>query len=328
MVLAACLIATALVGGSVDPAAGSAAAPLLPRLAVLPSRDIYVGTSTTTPKPLPDKEILYGCEPHETEAALAASPSGAASAESLRCLRFDTMVVNIGAGALELRYAGTGAVQKENATQRMYRHDGTFVDRKAGYFFFDPAHQHFHYANFAWAALWRSNVHGRRLGTAPVRTGRKDGFCLEDMGAYTNDAAAQVYEPPDACYPTAQPDGSLTQVNGISPGNYDTYDETLPNQSIVINGVADGYYLLQITVDPQHTLLLDKRSRLTTSQLIRLCGTTADIVGVTNNCAHPATGSAVAPSNADGLLAQHWRQACLTGWCPSNIALWGEPARH
>jgi hypothetical protein len=330
LVLAACALATALAGGGVDPAAGgtSASKPtLLPQLVVLPSRDIYVGTSTTTPVMLPSNEVLYGCDPHETEAAIAASPSGTLTEWPLRCLRFDTMVVNIGTGRLELRYAGTGAVQKENATQRLYRRDDSFVDRRAGYFFFDPAHQHFHYANFAWAALWRSNSHGRRLGTSPVRTGRKDGFCLEDMGPFTNDAVKQRYTYPTACYPTAQSDGSLTQVNGISPGNYDTYDETLPNQSIVVNGVADGYYLLQITIDPQHTLLLDKKSRLTTSQLIRLCGATADLVGVTDNCAHKSASSAAPPSNADGLLAQHWRQACLTGWCPGTATLGFGPPR-
>ncbi len=325
LLLTICVVATALVGSAVDPAVGGArstkAAPktLLPQLVLVPTRDLYVGTSATPPKMLANNEILYGCDPHETAAAIEASPSGAVSSWPLRCLRFDTMVVNIGSGRLELRYDGSGLVQQEKATQRVFRADGSFTDRQAGYFYFDPAHQHFHYANFAWASLWRATTRGKRIGKAPVRTGRKDGFCLEDMGPYTNDAATPRYTYPSACYPTTQPDGSITQVNGISPGNYDTYGEYLPNQSIVINGVPDGYYLLQITVDPGHTLLVDKRSRLMVTQLIRLCGTTADLVGVTNYCAHPS--SSAAASNADGLLGQRWRQACLTGWCPSTAAL-------
>jgi hypothetical protein len=323
VVLAACVVAAALAGGSVDPAAGKTTThpTLLPKLVVLPTRDVFVGTSETLPTMLPSNEILYGCEPHETQAALAASPASTLTDWPMRCLRFDTMVVNVGAGRLELRYAGNGAVQKENATQRLYRRDDTFVDRSAGYFFFDAAHQHFHYANFAWASLWQSNARGRRLGKAPLRTSRKDGFCLEDMGPYTNTADDARYKFPDACYPAKQPDGSITQVNGISPGNYDTYDETLPNQSIVINGVPDGYYLLQITVDPEHTLLVDSHSRMSTSQLIRLCGDAADIVGVTHNCGRGAPSPLSPPANPDGLLGQHWRQACFSGWCPSTPVL-------
>lgn len=329
LLLAVCVVATALVGSAVDPAAGSARShqTVLPRLVVLPTRDLYVGTSSTTPQMLPNNEILYGCEPHEVTAAIEASPSSAASAPSMRCLRFATMVVNVGSGRLELRYSGGGAVQQEKAIQRVYRADGTYADRQAGYFFFDPAHQHFHYANFAWASLWRATSRGKRIGKAAVRTGHKDGFCLEDMGPYTNDAATARYLAPQACYPTPQSDGSITQVNGISPGNYDTYDETLPNQSIVVNGVPDGYYLLQITVDPGHTLAVDPHSKLTVTELVRLCGTAADVVGVTDYCAHPLPSRSPV-SNADGLLAQRWRQECRSGWCPSTAALgYGLPGR-
>src|SRR5207302_2196299 len=145
LALTVCVVATALVGSAVDPAAGSSRAAhktVLPQLVVLPTRDLYVGTSMTEPKPLPNQEILYGCEPHEVAAALQSSPSSTAATWPMRCLRFDTMVVNLGVGRLELRYDGSGVVHQENATQRVYRADDTYVDRQAGYFFFDPAHQH------------------------------------------------------------------------------------------------------------------------------------------------------------------------------------------
>ena len=49
----------------------------------------------------------------------------------------------------------------------------------------------------------------------------------------------------------------------------------------------------------------------------------ADFVGVTDKCAHKSSAA-----DADGLLGEHWREACLTGWCPSVIALgYGRPAR-
>lgn len=257
-----------------------------------------VGTATTQPQVLSDNEVLYGCDPYEL------------SAGARRCLRFDTAVVNTGVGALELRYAGTGLVESLRAVQRINRSDGSYVDRSAGSFYFDPAHQHFHYRDFALSSLWRSDADGKRLGPRPVAQGHKDGFCLEDLDAYSAAASSAVYTYPTACYPIARPDGSIVQVNGISPGWLDVYDEALTNQSIEISGVPDGYYLLQITVDPNHTLMLDPRSRLSSWERIRLCGGQVDLVGRTHHCE-----SAAGRATTDQLLGQRWRADCAGGWC-------------
>jgi hypothetical protein len=220
--------------------------------------------------------------------------------------------MNPGAGPLELRYTGAAVASTSamRAVQRLYDSRGGYHDRQAGWFYFDPAHQHFHYRDFAVAALWRADRRGHRLGRSPIRTGRKDGFCLEEMDAYTASAGASRYSYPQACYPTMQPDGTLTQVNGLSRGYLDVYDETLTDQSIEVTGVPDGYYLLAITVDPEHTLELAKSSQLTSWQLIQLCGDKAEPVGRADSC---GTRSATAPPQ---VLAQQWRRVCWTGWCP------------
>lgn len=41
---------------------------------------------------------------------------------------------------------------------------------------------------------------------------------------------------------------------GISPGCFDEYDINLPCQWIDITGLPDGPYILQITVNPLHTI--------------------------------------------------------------------------
>jgi hypothetical protein len=302
----ACLLAgSALVvatSGSAGSTAAGKPAAKLPLLVVLPSPDLHVGLSTDAPRMLSGQEVLYGCDPYET-----------VQEQARRCLRFDTLVTNLGQGPLELRYDGKGVAGAMRARQRVFRADGSYVDRAAGSFSFDPAHGHFHYATFALASLWRSDTRSHRLGTKPVAQGHKDGFCLEDLDAYTSSAGPATYTFPAACYPMVQPDGSLTQVNGISPGWLDVYDETLTNQSIEITGVADGYYLLQITVDPLHTLLVDPRSHPTSWQLIRLCGTNADIVGRTTTCGTASPHRSTPTTDRTG---QQWREVCPSRWCP------------
>jgi hypothetical protein len=298
--IARLVAAFALLTGLVVAVPGSAARPApveLPLLVVLRTPDLSIGTADSPPT-LVGNEVLFGCDPYEQ-----------AEQQRRRCLRFDTIVANLGTGALELRYDGRQMSDRIRAVQRIYRRNGAHVDRPAGFFYWDTAHGHFHYADFAVASLWRATRDGRRLGSRPVRQGRKDGFCLEDLGAYSARAAPQQYEFPEACYPTVQPDGSLTQVNGISAGWLDAYDETLTNQSIEVTGMHDGYYLLQIAVDPHRTLRVDPRSRRSSWQLIRLCGDQADLVGRTRHCSDRSTA---------GLRSGHlaWRALCLDGPCP------------
>jgi hypothetical protein len=268
------VVAAALLAAVPPPASATARHDLLPNLVALPSVSLFVG-GPGSGYVSNDDEVVYGCHPSEV-ANDTPTPQ--------RCLRFQTMVANLGAGAFELHYRADEAATTRRVVQRVYANDGTYHDVPAGTYVVDPTHAHFHYEDFAVAALWRSDARGRRLGTAPLRTGRKAGFCLQDVYPYRT-GGAKTYTGPTACYP-ARTDGggALSQVNGVSPGWVDVYDMAVPHQYIEISGVADGYYLLQISVDPMHRLRQTTRRDDTVWQRVRLCGDKAEIVGRASAC--------------------------------------------
>ena len=200
-----------------------------------------------------------------------------------RCLRFETRAANAGSGPVELHNRADELAAARSVTQRIRYSDGSSRDADVGTYVFHAAHAHFHYSDFAVASLWRSDARGRRLDKAPVRRGHKAGFCLQDVYAY-REAGPASYEAPAACYPVTVEDDGVTQVSGISPGWVDVYDLTVPHQYVEITGIPDGYYLLQIALDPEKRL----RERTTKDnavwQHIRLCGAKADLVGRTATC--------------------------------------------
>ena len=206
-----------------------------------------------------------------------------------RCLRFDQAIANHGDGPFELRYRLDGLLTDPNLNQRIYRSDGSFWERKADTYEFHPTHAHFHYKNFAQAKLWRADADGRRIGRAPVRTGRKNGFCMEDVENYAfgeKGDAARTYTPPECVTPSyinlAGREASM--VNGISVGWADVYNWFLADQFIEISGLDDGYYVLESVADPADTVVEIDDSNNTASSLIRLCGDTAEVVGSEHNC--------------------------------------------
>lgn len=307
--LAAGLLCASLAGGLLlaTPSPGYAAskprpAPvtlLLPRLVVLASPDLYLGTPTSPPQlvgTFPYQEVLYGCTPYE------AVVEGAQI-----CLRYDGIVANVGAGPLQLSWQAT-EVPYGRATQWIKRSDGSWAQRSAGSVYFDPAYGWYHYTDSAVAYLWRArqvryfgpgrSVHYRwqRYGSRPAAAGQKDGYCFDDTAEVSpSSAAPRTYTFPDACYPTPHcatatvpPACAASQVSGISVGWADEYDLTLTNQYVNISSptVSDGYYFLQITVDPLHTFLVAANSQESSWQLVEICDhkTKADLVGLTHNC--------------------------------------------
>jgi hypothetical protein len=255
--------------------AGAKPRELLPNLVALPSGSLYVGGPSTYYLDARNGGAVWGC--HASEVAND-TPTPA------RCLRFATSVANLGTGPLEVRYRADEIATTRGVVQRVYRADGTYQDSGAGTYVADPAHAHFHYTDFAVAALWRSDARGRRLGATALRTGRKAGFCLQDVYQY-RDGVDRTYTGTESCYPTAvAADGSVAQVNGVSAGWVDVYELALPHQYVEISGVPDGYYLLQISVDPARHLRETSTRDNVVWQRIRLCGETVDIVGRTAFC--------------------------------------------
>lgn len=213
-------------------------------------------------------------------------PEEMAEQGARRCLRFDQTIANVGDGPFEVRYRldGVASDSTRALVQRVYSSDGSVRDRFADTYVFHPAHAHFHYVNFARSHLWKATPDGKRVGSRPIRSSRKNGFCMVDVEQLhfgKRGDAPRTYIPPGCLAPTAvDPEsGEVAAISGISKGWADVYTWYLADQYIEVSGVPDGYYILQNVADQADTVKeLDERNN-SASALIKLCGDRAEIVG-------------------------------------------------
>lgn len=241
---------------------------------------------------LPPRHATFsmGAYLHPTPVAVPTScyPEEVVEDQARRCLRFDQILGNTGAGPFELRYDITGVATDQRLLQRIFRSDGSAFERPAGTYEFHKTHAHFHYRNFAVSELWASDERGRRLGDAPVRVGQKNGFCVTDIeniwfGRH-GDAARAYYFP--QCGAPAELDPSSPMLRqGMSVGWADVYNWFLADQYIEVTDVPDGYYVLTTIADADGLVLETNENNNEVSALIRICGDEADIVGDTSTCA-------------------------------------------
>lgn len=192
-----------------------------------------------------------------------------------RCLRFDTIVGNVGAGAFELAY-GLRKGEGVSAVQRIFRSDGSYGDRFAVRSEYHPTHAHFHVQDFYVARLWKAGPNGERVGDAPVARGDKNGFCPEDsepVGDRPDDESRHY-----SCFTSDEPDQRGFQVVGISPGWQDVYGAALPDQFVEISGVPDGQYVLEIELDPHDVFVESDDANNEVCLLVALAGFDAQIV--------------------------------------------------
>lgn len=252
---------------------------LLPDLVSLPPRNLHFETSAYLFH-LPVPSMPGGCYAEET------LEQGAR-----RCLRFDQIVSNVGRGPFEVRYRIDGVATEDtrDLIQRIYRSDGSFRDRFADTYTFHAAHAHFHYKNFARSHLWRATPAGERIGKKPVRSARKNGFCMIDVEQTRfgkRGDSPRTYVPPGCLAPSEfdPATGALSAITGMSAGWADVYWWYLADQFIEVTSLPDGYYLLQNVADQAGTVEEVDESNNAASTLIRLCGDQADVVGVDHNC--------------------------------------------
>lgn len=247
---------------------------LLPDLIALPARHATFSTGTylvAEPAVLPTS-----CYPEEI------IEDGAR-----RCLRFDQILGNVGAGPFELRYDTTGLSTDQHLFQRVHRSDGSWFERSAGSYEFHATHAHFHYRNFAVSKLWASDEHGRRLGNGPIREGQKNGFCVQDIeniwfGRHGD--ASRAYYFPQCLAPTESGPFGPVLRQGMSVGWADVYNWFLADQYIEVTGVPDGYYLLDTHADADGLVQETNDRNNVSTTLIRICGDAADIVGEGTSC--------------------------------------------
>ena len=207
---------------------------LLPDLVSIPTKTLRMATGEYLVNPVENPAL--SCYPEES------ADTDKNGGITTRCLRFDQIVANLGAGPLELRFNPTDDAQSPPMVQRIYRSDGSSRDRFAGTGEFHPIHAHWHFTGFGYARLLDTGAH-------VVVEGRKRGFCLIDVefamwAQHGNDART-------TSFPGCQvPDASGTIVEGIGRGWADNYNWFLADQYLDVTGVADGVYELQVIANP------------------------------------------------------------------------------
>jgi hypothetical protein len=217
------------------------------------------------------------------------------------CMRFEQTFANVGEGSAELRFRvpkDPVADPTHEVLARTYFSDSHdhHIDTPAGTWEFHEAHQHFHYDNFVQSNLWTADSRGRRVGTAPIRAGRKVSFCMEDEkldGPMWGQAGVRprFYVAPD-CLVFVPSEETLTDnflVQGLSPGWDDIYEWNLPGQYIDVDGLPDGNYVLETTADPDNKLVESDETNNCGTVLIHLANVntpqrTAEIIGKGPGC--------------------------------------------
>jgi hypothetical protein len=194
------------------------------------------------------------------------------------CLIFSTTSWNSGDGPLELRAGETDTgSSRQNVYQRVYLNDGGFYDRLAGTFMWHPAHNHFHFEDYAIYTLQPVNAPG---GSA--RTSSKTTFCVIDT---TRVNTSLPGAPSDAVYTTCGP-----AVQGMSVGWGDTYGRQLAGQLVDFTGNPSGDYKLTIEIDPKKRLIETSDEDNISCVLLRINVSNSSVTVLDNTgCDDPAT---------------------------------------
>lgn len=165
--------------------------------------------------------------------------------ERRHVLRFTNSIWNAGEGPLELRATSTTTTR---VFQRIYGEEGMFEDRLAGEFVFHPAHNHWHFEDFARYELWSKAGYdgwlqsGRGSGE-PEWQMSKVSFCVLDTTKIMDLPDSPPFSPYRTC-------GRVVQ--GISVGWADVYESMLEEQWIDLGteSLPDGEYVLRSIADP------------------------------------------------------------------------------
>jgi hypothetical protein len=166
-------------------------------------------------------------------------------ADGRKLQRFDTRVMNIGEGPIELVGEWSDAGESAFATQRIHREEGTLDEYDAGELSYSDQHGHWHLNDFALFELRPRFSEDRE--SESVASQNKITFCLLDevrirpLGEHMAD---------DATYLTCD-----WRFQGISAGWSETYVAALPEQWVDVTDVEDGDYALHVMLDPDDKLI-------------------------------------------------------------------------
>ncbi len=198
-------------------------------------------------------------------------------------LRLSNEIVNVQTGPLELEPKpedcnGNGDPNDDRTAYQVVYADTNgngVLDRgtdqvsrtvKAGCMLFHPAHNHWHFQNYARYQLL--TLDGTR-----VTRGTKTSFCITDTERKLPDVPGS---PAAAYYTMCDADSTM----GMSPGWGDIYQSFLQGQWIVIDGVPDGDYCLESTADPANQVIETNDADNVAKVAIHLHGTNVRIINV------------------------------------------------
>jgi Lysyl oxidase len=160
-----------------------------------------------------------------------------------RLLRFSAIIVNIGAGPMEIRSQRATTSSSWSSQQVVYDDAGgsRMVPTGVGLVYGGDGHNHWHVKDLESYELVPSGGGAKRLG-------QKAGFCFFDNYQYKLSLPGA---PQSAQYPRSACGNqtSRTLRHGLSVGWGDNYQWSLPDQYIDTTGLPNGNYRLWATAD-------------------------------------------------------------------------------
>jgi lysyl oxidase len=159
-----------------------------------------------------------------------------------KLLRFDSIIVNVGAGPFEARGSrpDTNTAQMR-VTQRIFDDAGGHrnVATPAKMYYSGDGHNHWHVRDLQQYELIRV------YNGVKVRTGAKHGFCFYDNYNFGSTRDRFYTRDSGACGERSD----LRVKMGLSRGWGDIYRSRLPDQYIDITGLPPGKYRMRATAD-------------------------------------------------------------------------------
>lgn len=162
-------------------------------------------------------------------------------------MRFSSVLVNVGKGDFVLHADRSGdewqVVQALPLSVSGYRK----LPIPAAMVWGGDGHNHWHIKRVATYRLFELDADGKVVGSDKGRSDTKIGFCFFDYEKQLERGPMEALYSRLSC--GKQQDAGVDM--GLSPGWNDTYDFTLPGQSIDIEGLPDGTYRLRGEADDE-----------------------------------------------------------------------------
>jgi hypothetical protein len=192
-----------------------------------------------------------------------------------RLLRFTTVIVNIGAGPLEVRGTRASTTGPWTAQQAIYDDAGgsRLVTVSATFIWAGDGHNHWHVKDLESFELHRLSDDSN-VGISP-----KSGFCFSD-NYQSNLSLPKAPQTKVYSYTgcAGNKPGALSLRMGLSVGWGDLYKYTLPDQYIDITSLPDGSYRLWATGDKSNQFLESNDTNNKTWSDLRISGSTVTII--------------------------------------------------